>query len=461
MRRIASAALAACFLPAGILHSQAPKKEEPVGLVLLPAGAKLIRAGVETPLGAKPGDVLFSGDAMKTESAAASFLYCPSKTSQALAPTSDVLFGPAQLKIRAGKLVDPTPMASCFLPQVVRVAVASQQHYGVSMTRGLKDASQEPQPVPPDKWPAAVAAEVAPFDKAIAADPKDQGALVARAAVFEKHNLLANSLADYKKIAATWQDAVWVKGKIFELSETLANNAAAAAAATPAGGKTYALLIGVSKYQRLPQEQWLQFADADATLFEKHVLSPRGGSLPPEDVLRLTDEKATTAAMRNAFQTFLKGRATKKDTVLILIAGHGTVESPGSKKAFILTHDSDPQDLAGTAMPMGEVQTLIDQELSKVGRVAVFVDVCRAGNIGSIKNTTVNAVVEKLGEAEGEILGIMASRPKELSFEGPELGGGHGVFSYYLLKALAGAADKNKDGKVDVNEVINYRSEEH
>ena len=107
-------------------------------------------------------------------------------------------------------------------------------------------------------------------------------------------------------------------------------------------------------------------------------------------------------------------------------------------------------------MPMGEVQTLIDEELSKVGRVAVFVDVCRAGNIGSIKNTTVNAVVEKLGEAEGEILGLMASRPKELSYEGPEFGGGHGAFSYFLLKALAGAADKNNDGKVDVNEVINY-----
>jgi tetratricopeptide (TPR) repeat protein len=279
---------------------------------------------------------------------------------------------------------------------------------------------------------------------------------VGRAAVFEKHKLLANALADYKKIGQQWKDVVWVKGKIFELSESLASTAAAAASAMPTGGKTYALLIGVSKYQRLPQEQWLQFADADATLFEKHVLSQRGGGLLPENVLKLTDERATTAALRNAFQTFLKGRATKKDTVLILIAGHGTVESPGSKGAYILTHDSDPQDLAGTALPMAEVQTLVNEQLSKVGRVAVFVDVCRAGNIGSIKNTTVNAVVERLGEAEGEILGLMASRPKELSYEGSQFGGGHGAFSYYLLKALAGAADKNNDGKVDVNELINY-----
>jgi tetratricopeptide (TPR) repeat protein len=444
------------LLSASILLAQPPKKEEPVGLVLLPGGAKLLRAGVETPLAAKSGDVLFSGDAMKTESAPASFLYCPSKSSQALAPASDVVFGPAQLKVRAGKLTDQKPIASCFLPQVVRVAVASQQHYGVSMTRGLKDPQQDPKPTPQDQWPAGVAAEVAIFDNALAADPNDQGALVGRAALFEKHNLLANALADYKKLGDQWKEAVWVKGKLFELSETLASAAATAAAAAPAGGQSYALLIGVSKYQRLPQEQWLKFADADATLFEKHVLSPRGGALPPENVIKLTDDKATTAALRNAFQTFLKGRATKKDTVLILIAGHGTVETPGSKGAYILTHDSDPQDLAGTALPMAEVQTLVNDELSKVGRVAVFVDVCRAGNIGSIKSTAVNGVVEKLGEAEGEILGIMASRPKELSYEGDQFGGGHGAFSYYLLKALEGAADKNGDGKVDVNELINY-----
>ena len=60
-------------------------------------------------------------------------------------------------------------------------------------------------------------------------------------------------------------DAVWIKGKIFELSETLASADAAAAAAMPAGGKVFALLIGVSKYQRLPKDQWLQFAEADAT----------------------------------------------------------------------------------------------------------------------------------------------------------------------------------------------------
>ena len=42
-------------------------KEEPVGLVLSAAGSKLLRADTETPLAARPGDLLFAGDGLRTE----------------------------------------------------------------------------------------------------------------------------------------------------------------------------------------------------------------------------------------------------------------------------------------------------------------------------------------------------------------------------------------------------------
>jgi tetratricopeptide (TPR) repeat protein len=169
----------------------------------------------------------------------------------------------------------------------------------------------------------------------------------------------------------------------------------------------------------------------------------------------LTDEKATTSGLRSVLQTLGTRKAGKQDTIILFFAGHGTVEVPGSKSAFIVTHDSDPQDLSTTALPMEEIQELI-QKLSQTGRIVALVDVCRAGTIGTIRSTTVNAAVERLGESEGEMLGLMASRPKEFSYEGPQFGGGHGAFSYYLLKALSGAADKNTDGIVDVNELIEY-----
>jgi len=78
----------------------------------------------------------------------------------------------------------------------------------------------------------------------------------------------------------------------------------------------------------------------------------------------LTNEEATTAAVRNAFQTVLRNRAGKKDTIFVLISAHGIVDSRGS---FILTYDSDPQDLSATALPMSEIQSLVTRNCRRWG----------------------------------------------------------------------------------------------
>ncbi len=101
-------------------------------------------------------------------------------------------------------------------------------------------------------------------------------------------------------------------------------------------------------------------------------------------MLALTNEQATTAAIRSAFQTFLKTRPGKDDTVYILIAGHGTVDSSG---AYILTFDSDPDNLSGTALPMAELHFVVEEALTKVGHVILLADVCRAATIAGQKTT--------------------------------------------------------------------------
>jgi len=461
MKRASLAALLP--LLAQVLAGQ--QKEQPVGLMLMPGDGLVLRAGSELPLKAKAGEMLFAGDSVRTGAAASTFLYCPEKSSQELTAKSEVLLDARQLKVKTGKLGAKSPVQSCFLPQTVRVAVASQQHYGVTMVRALTTAKADAGTLAshlaalPDAERRTIQQELDPVQKALAANPEDQASQLALAGILENHKLSADAAAAYRGISAKWPEAVWIKGKIFELEEASAI-ADAAAAAKDTGGRTYALLIGVSQYQKLPQDQWLQYAHADATLFANHLKSPRGGGLGDDSLALLVNEKATTAAIRNAFETFLKGKAGKQDTVLLFIAAHGTVEAAGNRGAFIVTWDSDPQDLAATALPMADVQNLLQQGLSKVGRVLAFIDVCRAGTIGTIKSTTVNAAVERLGEAEGDIFGLMASRPKELSMEGPDYGGGHGAFSYYLVKGLTGAADKNGDGIVNVNEVIEYVREQ-
>jgi protein O-mannosyl-transferase len=439
---------------AGVCFGAETPKEQPVGLVLSANGSKLLRADTETALAARAGDLLFSGDGLRTDTGAASFLFCPSKTIETLAPSGEVRLDAKLPKVKTGKISEQ-PARACTLPTALRIEVASQQHYGVTMTRGA--LQPEVAPVPRDQLAANVKAEIAPFEAVLAADPKDQGALVSEAAVFEKNNLPANALEVYGKLRDQWPEAVWVKSKIFNLQETLATQAASAAA-TGKGGKTYALLVGISKYKK--PELSLQFAHEDASLFDKVLESPLGGGLPPDQIQLLINDQATTAAVRNGFQDFLKRRAGKDDTVVILVAGHGTVEVPGSKNAFILTYDSDPQDLASTALPMTELSALFDEQLTKVGRVLLFVDVCKAGTIGTIQNTSVSSNVQQLGDAQGDLFGLLASRPKEFSLEGPQFGGGHGVFSYFVVKGLEGAADFNKDGVVDADELIKYVSEQ-
>lgn len=223
----------------------------------------------------------------------------------------------------------------------------------------------------------------------------------------------------------------------------------------PPEAKTFALLVGVSKYQRLPQDLWLQYPDADARAFSRHLASPRGGAVPPDQMLVLTNEQATTAALRSAFRTFLKTRPGRNDTVYILIAGHGTVDATG---AYILTYDSDPENLAGTALPMAELHAVVEEALSKVGHVILLADVCRAATIEGQKTAALGNVVEQIGEAPGELLGLMAARPKELSFEGQEFGGGHGAFTWSVLKGLEGAADTDRDGFVTAGELIDFVS---
>ena len=68
---------------------------------------------------------------------------------------------------------------------------------------------------------------------------------------------------------------------------------------------------------------------------------------------------------------------------------------------------------------------------------------------GPFTTPRLTANVQHLGDVEGDLFGLLASRPKEVSLEGPQFGGGHGVFSYFVIKGLEGAADENNDGVVD------------
>ena len=442
------------------------RAEQAVGLVIEAEGGELLRAGTSLPLGLKAGDVLLPGDSVRAAGGTVSFLFCPANSSQTLAQQGEVLLAADELRVKSGALTNEQKVPVCILPSVERSIAATRQHYGGSLVRDLQPeqtlvgTEQTRIQGLPQSQREALLQELERVDQAIAASPGNPAARVARAALFDRYNLSADALREYRLIGETWPNAAWVKSRLFvhdqkQATESL-EHARQQETALRGDGNTYALLVGISLYQS-PQIPPLQFAHEDALLFEQHLTSPRGGGVPPENITRLVNEQATTAAVRLAFDSFLKAEAGSDDTVLVFFASHGTVD-PETREGYIVTYDSDPQDLSSTGLPMADLQELVREELSTVKRVHIYVDVCHAGKVGAIevKKNRINSVVERLGEADGEILGMMASRPREVSFEGPQFGGGHGAFSYFLLNALNGAADYDQDGIVAVDDVIDY-----
>jgi len=148
--------------------------------------------------------------------------------------------------------------------------------------------------------------------------------------------------------------------------------------------------------------------------------------------------------------------------VFIFFAGHGAPEEDREKverdgvAKYLVPVDADPDDLYATAFPMDELQTIfarIDAE-----RVIVFLDACYSGAAGgrtfAAKQMSVDEFfLERLARAKGRAI-LAASRPTEVALEASELG--HGLFSYYLVEGLRGAADANKNGVITLQELFDY-----
>jgi uncharacterized caspase-like protein len=175
----------------------------------------------------------------------------------------------------------------------------------------------------------------------------------------------------------------------------------------------------------------------------------------------LLNEKATTQNVRHALFTFLTA-AEPQDTVVIYIAGHGAPDPHDPRNLYLLTADSKPDDMGGTAFPMWQMQDVFERVL-KAKRVITIADTChsfgfsgaRSGDNGQGGNNLINQYLQHYA-AKGARAVITASDISEPSFEDTQWGDGHGVFTYYLLKGLKGEADSNHDGIVTAGELFAY-----
>ncbi len=226
-------------------------------------------------------------------------------------------------------------------------------------------------------------------------------------------------------------------------------------------GRRHALLVGVGNYPQAGPGSVpaLEFAARDAEALGD-LLTTGGGSAKPHVTL-LRDGEATRQRVLNALRSF-RSQVNEQDVVLVFFSGHGITSSgpDGRPHYYLIPHDGRLSDLPGTALQDDVMEELVGQIPAK--QVVVLLDACfsgRAGQVARVKGLPSAGVSQGAGifveAAQGRVV-ISASRPDQPSVEDPAKR--QGVFTSFLLEALAGAADLDQDGKITVLEAFQYLS---
>lgn len=185
------------------------------------------------------------------------------------------------------------------------------------------------------------------------------------------------------------------------------------------------LFIGIDRYSSTGIDE-LTCARRDATALEALFFDTLGGS-----TVLLADAEATRQRIEDAFAD-LAG-CGPEDTVVIAFSGHG------SETHELVTHDANPDDLAGSAIPLELLQEWFSRIPAK--RLILFLDCCFSGGIGA-KVLHVDAKPRSLLSAEARLAQLggagriifTASAATEPAYEHRRFG--HGFLTHFLLEAL-------------------------
>ena len=220
--------------------------------------------------------------------------------------------------------------------------------------------------------------------------------------------------------------------------------------ALPQDPDKFAVIVGVEKYSGgLPDAL---FARRDAESMREHLIAL---GYPARNVILLTNERASRAGLAKNLETWLPRVVNERSTVFFYYSGHGAPD-PKSGRAYLVPADGDPQYLADTAYPASRLY----EQLSalKAKRVIVVLDSCFSGAGGrSLLAKGTRPLVSQIqsGFAGERVVAMTASEADQISGTADDQG--HGLFTYFLLKGLNGAA-ADASGAVTMKSLYDYLS---
>jgi uncharacterized caspase-like protein len=228
-------------------------------------------------------------------------------------------------------------------------------------------------------------------------------------------------------------------------------------------GDRWAIIIGISKYNNSQLD--LKYADRDAEELYKLLLTPSGGGFEQDHIKKLINEQATKSEIGRVLGSFLK-KPAREDLLVIYFACHGSPDPDRPENVYLLPFDTDPLDIAGSALPMEDIELSIRRNLLSE-RIVILADACHSAAIGGAigrrmaKNDAqvINTYLQGLSKAKAGVALLTSAETSETAQEHKKWNGGHGVFTYFLLEGMKGGADgygRPKDGMVTVGELFDY-----
>ena len=228
--------------------------------------------------------------------------------------------------------------------------------------------------------------------------------------------------------------------------------------ATKANPDAVAVIIGVQNYKN-PDVPSVDYALNDAEVVKEYAIKAMG--ISPENVIVARD--ASKGDLERVFGTLGNPRgqlynlvAAGKSDVVVYYSGHGAPD-PQTRKAYLVPADADPNYVKVNGYP---VQLLFDNLNAIHARSAtVVLDACFSG--GSPKGSLIAKASPLMMTTDRPSLGkvtlFASSAGNEISSWFPQKR--HGLFTYFFLEALHGAAAKNKHHQITAAEVRDFLRE--
>ena len=210
--------------------------------------------------------------------------------------------------------------------------------------------------------------------------------------------------------------------------------------------KTYAVIVGINDYTYANP---LRYCISDAKAFYNFLISDKGGSVPAENIYLLLDAKATSGnVIDKAKQLFAK--AGKKDRVIFYFSGHGS-------RYGLAMYDN--------TLYYKEIKNFFKK--AKCDTKLMFVDACHTGSVKGAEKVSVTRFKEKVNKIKGakdnknkndlsdvNIAVMTAAKSEEVGWDTSEFE--KAVFTHYLIKGLGGAANRDGNGYITIQELYYY-----